>query len=246
MGQDLTKHSQARSSSPVAPSRELVSVVDRLTNALEAIPGGRRMQVRDVAAPTDAEKSVLVARREALLTTLQPAHPDEIGRAISMMRQAFDGGPAMSQEDISTTRKLYVMALSPFPMWAVSEACRQVIEGKAGLNTAFAPKPPQMAELCRSLVMPFREEKGRIDAILTAEVYTLPSDEERARIAAGFDELVAGLKRVPDEKRMTDEQRGAGFVAANQRLMAKDLQHAGIEDDGAGLSPELRMKIAGM
>ncbi|PVE25411.1 hypothetical protein DC522_05820 [Microvirga sp. KLBC 81] len=169
----------------------------------------------------------------------------EIRSMVSTLRAAFPTHGITDSASAEMNVKLFVAALSVFPAWAVSEACRRVLEGRAGINTAFAPTPPQMAELCREIVSPFLEERAKITALLTAKVYTLPTDEERQRVADGLAALLEDLKRVPDDRKREVDIGKKELVDASSRLIKRQLALAGIHD-GLPMSLDMRAKIAEM
>lgn len=232
-----------RSSLPTAPSRQLSDLVARFTSALEYSPGSHRAEICTAAAPSDAERQVLAARSGALDAALTRATDREIRAQVGVLLSAFPRKDAGDTASADALLKLYVSALTYYPAWAIAEVCRSILEGRASINTAFAPTPAQMAERCREVVAPFLEERAKISSVLTAQVYDLPTQEERERIAAGFAKLADALKRVPDDRKRNVEDANKSFVDASERLIRRQLAAAGITD-GLPMSVELRDRIA--
>lgn len=235
----------SKSSLPAAPSRDLVDLVDRLSNALEAVPGSHRPEICSACLPIERERRLLIDRGQELEGALVRADEKEIKLMITMLRSAFPTQGITDSASAAMNVKLFVSALSIFPVWAISEACRRVLEGRAGINTAFAPTPPQMAELCREIVAPFLLERSKITALLTAKVYTLPTEEERQRVADGLAALLDEFKRLPDDRKRDLDAGRQEFVDASQQLIKRQLALAGIHD-GLPMSLELRAKVAEM
>jgi len=229
---------------PQPASRELVDLIARFSSAIEEIPGQwRHRAILDTYAPKGAERQVLEARREALNAALTPADPDFIGRSISALKSAF---PYRNEDssDVEKVKRLYIAALQSFPEWAISEACRRFLEGRVG-NRTFAPTPPELAAECRSILVAVHEEAGKIDRILEAQVYRLPSPEQQRRIEEGFAKLRDELLSQANPEKRRDDAPVKQLAETSQRLVERELAAAGI-GDGLNMSLALRNKMAGI
>ncbi|HZH50280.1 MAG TPA: hypothetical protein VEZ16_00210 [Microvirga sp.] len=229
----------SRSSLPTVASRELSDLVARFTNALEYTPGSHQPEICSACVPSEDERRVMLARVEALDAALVRATEAEIGRMVSSLRAAFPAQGATDPASATLTVKLFMSALAVYPAWAISEACRRVLEGRAGINTAFAATPAQMAEICREIVAPFLEERSKITSVLTAKVYSLPTEEERRRVADGLAKLAEDLKRIPDERKRSPDDRKKAFLEMDQRLIRRQLALAGV---GGNIVMSLQMR----
>jgi len=89
----------------------------------------------------------------------------------------------------------------------------QFLDGTSGQGI-HAPKPGEIAAVCRSFLAAAQEERAKINAVLDAEVYTLPTDEERAEVARRYDEFVAETARAA---KMRDAREVEGQAAAVER-----------------------------
>jgi hypothetical protein len=240
----IAKIPKSKSSPPTVVSRDLDRLVGRLTNAIERTPSGV-VEICSTSAPTVAERDILGRRLVELNGSL--TRPDshggraEIGRMIATLLAGF---PTMGADGSTAALniELFKTALAPFPLWVVREACRRVVDGTAGLNRAYAPTAPQMAELCRGLVQPVLAERAGIEQLLGARVYELPTDEEIARRAEVVEAALAKLTRsnamaAPDRDRR----------AAERAHRAKEAGEAGLGVSIAGLqlSDEAVAKVKG-
>jgi hypothetical protein len=147
-----------------------------------------RKTIQASAAPSDDERQALEARLGALLSILKPADENALKRSIGAMRAAF---PAANDgyENAMMTVNLYVAALKSFPEWVVNDACRKALTGTLGANPGFAPTPPQLAQACREIAGPYMAERGKVEAILNAEVAKHTTAEDRARAVARWEAM---------------------------------------------------------
>jgi hypothetical protein len=157
--------------------------LSRLGNALEETPGGR-WELPDTAFVADDDRQWLEARSSAIERSLRPGHPDTIASLVAGMFLRFP--PAGQVSDTEGRIAAYVADLQPFPIWAIERAI-------AGLKGPWAPAANILVDAVRNVLIPTREERAKIRRLLTADVYHVPSAEERARIKAQFDELLAEL-----------------------------------------------------
>jgi len=83
-------------------------------------------------------------------------------------------------------------AIEDSPLWALTEAVRLVLKGEWSGNAAFAPTPPQLAEIVSQRMQEARLVKHRFERLLRAEVEpSKPTAEDYEKRAAQVDELVA-------------------------------------------------------
>lgn len=112
----------------------------------------------------------------------------EIGRVIAQMLATFPSARAGS-DDARMVIAAYVEMLSDLPPWSVIDACRQWATGRAGSDApAFPPSASQLHESAARNIQRFAFERSRIMDSLAAKECPV-SEEERARVAAGFDAL---------------------------------------------------------
>lgn len=88
----------------------------------------------------------------------------------------------VSDEARSLQRQAFIVTLTRFPGWAVERACVQMLGADVG-EGVHAPKPGEIAVLCRRFIVGAQEERAKITAVLDAEIYTPPTEAERRRVA---------------------------------------------------------------
>lgn len=181
-----------RSSLPTVPTRAMADLVGKLGNRLEMTPSGAA-EICDAVAPTDDERGLLQDRIGALNQLLVGSKLASIEGRVGALLSGFPTYGADAQT-AAMNGKLIVSALQRFPLWVVDTACQRVRDGDAGLNRSRAPTAPELAHLCREIVGPVLSERGQIERILTARLYSLPAPEERERVQAGFNKLVGEMR----------------------------------------------------
>lgn len=175
MAMALSTVKQSSHSPPAVMTRETDTLIRRLLSALEPAAGHySRKAIAASALPDTDERLALVARRDELADAFTPSDADEVKRSVAALRANL---PAPPGSDASSRMILSacVSVLQPFPIWAVNEVCRRYLDGTLS-SGGYAPSAPEMATACRSVVAKFQEERGHIEAILTAEVLPPPGD----------------------------------------------------------------------
>lgn len=213
-----------------------------MTSRLEVMRTGGN-EIAEWSAPSEAERSTLLARLHEVTALEAPASEAEIGKRVNALLLGFsDGG--QDARNYAAKVQLIVSGLIVFPLWAIDEMCRRFRDGTAGVKTAFAPNVAQLISLCREIVQPVRNERARIKSVLDARVYRLADWEERERVTHLVTEFQAEM-RERDEK----QRGGQGgtprheFAAVSDALNTRDLASYGIHD-GHKASVPLRKQIA--
>lgn len=120
---------------------------------------------------------------------------EEIGKALARMLAAFPS----QDPGVSATLRLaaYADAVGGYEAEIVREAVMQVIRGTVAeehkIDPQYAPSPPQLANLIRSIA----DRRRRYAELRTPQKLLPerePSEAERARVAQGFDDLKAELR----------------------------------------------------
>jgi hypothetical protein len=145
-----------------------------------------------------------IARTEA---SLRPGPGDlpAKGVVIARLLSAFPGSGEQGMRSDA-----YLEALESVPAWAVERAAGRFIRGEAAVDTRFAPTPPQVAQEARAAMQPAREDLAKLVRLQDAVADREASPTERARVSAGFDNLLAefGRKRSQQMDALSDlEQR---------------------------------------
>lgn len=159
--------------------------------------------------------------------------PTEIAAAANALAQMFMGFREHSS-DPRTMARVYIFAVEDQPLWAIEHAALRFLKGQVvGRHDAFPPSTAEFSsEVCR--LVRDEEEHQR----LRAPPKFLPapeiSDEERARVSAGLQELAAEIRAGSDE---AEEKRRARHRA----FMAKVAEHFRpkliAECEAAGVDP---------
>lgn len=127
--------------------------------------------------------------------------------------------PAASEEIQKLQRAAFLSTLTKYPGWAVEAACAQFLAADVG-EGVHAPKPGEIAIVCRRLIAEAQYERAKINAVLDAEVYVPPTDAERAEVAKMFADVVAELS----EASAGNRTREAGTAHADRLRAQSDLR----------------------
>lgn len=196
--------SEYRTGSAVAaPTREQSDLLSKFWNRIEQIGG--RYQIADNVLWTPAEYSALHLRMCECERALTSAQDHEIKVLVLAM---FLGFPSLrlAKDEADRMSALWVSQLRDFPAWTIKQACENALQDRiSGRSADFVPSVAVIASECAKLVQPTRDERGKLKALVDADVYHAPTDDERARVKAGFEKLIADLKlRDPFTKSAVD------------------------------------------
>lgn len=191
---------------------------------------------------TPADRDVMRLRLEKLNAALRPAsmstsERDRIATAVATM---LTGWMNVSRQDPRETVAGYVVHLQDLPAFAVEQACQDAARGHVdGLNPDFPPSAPRLHQLAEEVCAAMRAESGGIREVLSAKLERTPTEEERARIGAGFAalraELMAPDERISAEAKAKSESRR---VENSRRFFERDCAAAGV-DPAWNASPSL-------
>jgi hypothetical protein len=132
-----------------------------------------------------------VQRRQHLDDSLQPCDSATVLRSVGLLRSVM-AVPNVDEETRKLQKAAFLMTLTKYPAWAVEAACAQFLEAAEG-EGIHAPKPGEIAAVCRRLIAEAQYERAKINAVLDAEIYVPPTDAERAEVSRLFSEVVAEL-----------------------------------------------------
>ncbi|KAA0117862.1 hypothetical protein CIW48_27040 [Methylobacterium sp. P1-11] len=215
----LSTVTQTRGIVPV--SRAVADLTSRLHNKLEPIPGEwRRCALSAAAEPSAEERQALVERRQHLDEQLQPCDGATVLRSVGLLRSVM-AVPNVDEETRKLQKAAFLMTLTKYPAWAVEAACAQFLEAAQG-EGIHAPKPGEIATVCRRLIAEAQYERAKINAVLDAEIYVPPTDEERAEVSRRFAEIVAELS----EASAGNRTREAGTAHADRLQALSTLREA--------------------
>jgi len=145
------------------------------------------------AEPTSEQRTALVERRQHLDERLQPSDNATVLRSVGLLRSLM-AVPNVDEETRKLQKAGFLMTLTKYPGWAVEAACAQFLEADVG-EGIHAPKPGEIATVCRRLIAEAQYERAKINAVLDAEVYVPPTDEERAQVAEAMAKFAASFAK---------------------------------------------------
>lgn len=133
----------------------------------------------------------------ARLSTLRSCLDQRDRRATEAIIAAFLAGYGSSRGNDAEARLVvgsFASVLAEIPPWAVAEAARAWGRGGYGaVASAFAPSAAQFHECAVRIIDGYAREARDLERLLAAEEQPV-SEEERERVAAGFDDLLSGMR----------------------------------------------------
>ncbi len=148
----------------------------------------------------------MVARRNDLDAALGGCDEATVRRAVGMLRSVM----AVQQADEATQklqRAAYLATLTKYPGWAVERACQDFLDATRG-EGIHAPKPGEIAAVCRVLIREAQAERARINAVLDAEIVPAPTEEDRKRVQERYEAFVReATARAADTKVMLESRK---------------------------------------
>jgi hypothetical protein len=149
---------------------------------------------------TAEQRSLVELRLSRLSDCLLPAPPAEIGKWCCVLQSALNAAnldPVMA----AANAEAYLIALDGAPAFALEEAAKRVLRGKAGLSRAFVPTAPELRGLVDEISLPARWYALRLRRLLDAEVEREPErpsvDRASQIAAAAIAALPAVTRRRP-------------------------------------------------
>lgn len=146
----------------------------------------------------------LEARARELAVSLIPASadadgPKQIAACVSALLMAYPS-MRMTADESRMTAKMFVKALEDQPLWAIQQACSKWMRGEIQKgNPAFPPSAPELRALAVAQAIDARTQHTKVERILSANVYRLPSQEERDRAIEWFQAVLSETTAVPDD-----------------------------------------------
>lgn len=134
----------------------------------------------------------MMGRREDVQRSLVRASDRVVAGLVLTMFLRFPS--SANAPDQGERDKMYVAELRLFPQWALEAALGKV-------RGAFAPSLPDLVALVQGELAATYAEQSSINRLLTADVYHVPTEEEKARVEAEYQELVASMKLRAEDPR---------------------------------------------
>jgi hypothetical protein len=200
---------------------------------------------------TAIERGHLRMRQRDLHMLLRPLSLEDRKHAAKALAAMFLGFPNLRTTEHTAIVTAYIMALEQYPLFAIIEACEDVVRGRVDdLNPDFAPTAPRLCDLATRHVLPLRAELAVVEKALTAKYEINPvSPEERERIAVKLRELAdAMMERDKVQRREHLIHQAVVLQEANTKALLDEYRRLGIDpvyadaDQKILLSPQLAGK----
>lgn len=179
----------------------------------------------DTALVTDGERRWLEDRAAVLRRSMVRGNRDAIASVIAGMLLRFPqaGAPGETEGRVAA----YVADLQEFPLWAVERAA-------AGVKGQWSPASNVLVDAVRAVLAPTMDEAAKVSRLLTADVYHVPTDDERRRVEARFRKMAGDFGVTDhDPERVEIEAQEALLKIMREpkpqiRLSAEALRSCGI------------------
>jgi len=221
----------------------LSDLVASYRNRIETVRGE---QILRGQLPTVEQRRSMQVRFDDTARALRPVRMSEqdkrtAGAAIASMLTAWIYS---GKGDPRDTIAGYVTHLSDLPLFAIEDACRKVAKGYVdGLSPDFPPSAARLHQLAIDACAALKKEMAEIHEVLTAKLHHEPNDDERGRIAVGFQKLSEDLAESDDAAPKASREHAAKHLdEANRRMFERECQVAGVDPKGR-VSPSLRKLI---
>ena len=199
--------------------------ISALHGRLEAHPVlPTRCCVRRDRAATTAERRVLsdvAARLRAELTA--PSDPRHVDTVVTRVLLGFEQGRGRGDDENEVLIAEYVSALKDLPLAAIHEAAERFRNGKTlrPWVKRWRPSPAEFADEAREGLIPLRTQLLRIRRVLEAEVYDVPTAEQRAEVAKAAEAHLQRMRQAEPERRRAETP--AEIARAQRSKLDEDL-----------------------
>jgi hypothetical protein len=170
-------------------------------------------------APTAAQRGALEGRRNELVDGISGPTASREAGAVMLKRvlDTFDAWPTvrMDAEKAAGVARTYATQLEHLPMWAVDSGIAECQRR----NNPFPPSAGELRAACETKISAFQAEIADLNKILTAEVYTPNTDEDRKRVLTDMPKLmkdIGGTNGVSAPLRAADYRETPDAAAVRQ------------------------------
>lgn len=204
---------------PTEVREALAAKIEELHGRLEEDPARpTRFSVRSDRAATTRERQALSAAARRLTRQLEPCDsPELLAGAVNRFLRRYEHGNAIHPVDQRLLEEEYAAAVRDLPLWAVTEASERFRSGRTLIKRriGFRPDSAEFAIEAREGMIPVRAQLVRVNRILNAEVYELPSPKDRAKVEKLADAFRAQSMAGADGRPMpTESEIGRAREAA--------------------------------
>lgn len=183
-----------------------------------------RCCVRRDRAATTAERRVLsdvAARLNAELTA--PSDPRHVDTVVTRVLLGFEQGRGRGDDENEVLIAEYVSALKAIPLAAIHAAAERFRSGETlrPWSKRWRPSPAEFADEAREGLIPLRTRLLHIRRVLEAEIYDVPTAEQRAEVAKAAEAHLQRMRQAEPERRRAEAP--AEIARAQRAKLDEDL-----------------------
>lgn len=207
-------------SQPIGPiDRGLSDAVTAILNTAERVGGATVVRT----LPTPRLAAAIAQRQADVRRALAPLERSmaEKERAAKAVAAVLSGWVTAKVADPAAKVAAYIAVLGDLPCWVVEQVCRDVARGHVdGLDPDFPPSAARLHQLGEEVIGRLRKEAADLEVVRTATLTAepAPSEEERGRIALGFQKLHEELR---DGDKATFEARQRLSIERDKQVLAE-------------------------
>lgn len=142
-------------------------------------------------------------RLAQLNALLGPSNRSEV---IALLAPVFASFPSKGTSEAGDRAKIqtYAAALVDLPLWAISEACEQILKGTApGVSPDWLATSAQFRIRAADIMKPWADQRDDLSKILGATIVVVPA--RASGVKAAFQDVINALAE--DEKRNRRDTR---------------------------------------
>jgi hypothetical protein len=166
---------------------------------------------------------------------------------VNRFLRRYELGNATHLIDQTLLEEEYTEAVRDLPLWAVTEASDRFRTGRTLIKRrpGFRPDSAEFATEAREGMIPVRAQLVRVNRVLNAEIYELPSPKDRAKIEKLAEAFKAQSMKGADNRPMPSEEEVARVREASLREHGAALARAGASGGISALMDRLNAKRGG-
>jgi hypothetical protein len=165
--------------------------------------------------------SDVAARLNAELTA--PSDPRHVDTVVTRVLLGFEQGRGRGDDENEVLIAEYVAALKALPLAAIHAAAERFRSGETlrPWSKRWRPSPAEFADEAREGLIPLRTQLLHIRRVLDAEVYDVPTAEQRAEVAKAAEAHLQRMRQAEPERRRAETP--AEIVRAQRAKLDEDL-----------------------
>lgn len=166
MGSELTAGPLTRREALLNPS---LTAPPWLKRSLDALTVDYPPRLPHHAGLTEGQRVHVEERLARLVQCLKPATSDEAAAFVVWVQDQF-GTPDMDQDALRRRQEGFLIALEGVPSFALDEACRLILQKKAGFDPRYMPKAPELRGLLDRITANAAAHRVQLYRLLQAKV----------------------------------------------------------------------------